>query len=86
MEKASSENEKNSRDQIVFNQKSLAKISGPEELNAYIRVTTPSVWIVLAAIALLVLGILGWSVFGTVAVHEEDGSVNEVHPITFVIN
>lgn len=86
MEKNPSENNKSSQGQIVFNQKSLARISGPEELNAYVRVTTPSVWIVLAAITLLVLGILGWSIFGTVAVHEEDGSVHEVHPITFVIN
>ena len=86
MENNSSESGNKGQDQIIFNQKSLAKISGPEELNSYVRVTTPSVWIILAAIALLVLGILGWAVFGTVPVHEEDGSVNEVHPITFVIN
>ncbi len=86
MDKKTSENENKNQSKIIFNQKSLAKISGPEELNAYIRVTTPSVWIVLAAIVLLVLGILGWSVFGTVAVHDENGSVYEVHPITFVIN
>lgn len=86
MDKKNPENENKSQSKIIFNQKSLAKISGPEELNAYIRVTTPSVWIVLAAIVLLVLGILGWSVFGTVAVHDENRSVYEVHPISFVIN
>ena len=86
MDKKTSENENNSPGQIIFNQKSLARISGPEELNDYVRVTTPSVWIVLAAILLLVLGILGWSILGTVPVHEADGSVYEVHPISFVIN
>ena len=86
MESNVPENKKNESDQSVFNQKSLDRINGPEELNDYIRVTTPSVWIALTAITLLVIGILGWSIFGTVAVHEEDGSVREVRPITFVIN
>ena len=86
MEKESSGNEQNNRNQSLFSQKSLNRINGPEELYDYIRVTTPSVWIVLTAITLLVIGILGWCVFGTVAVHEEDGSVREIRPITFVIN
>jgi hypothetical protein len=29
---------------------------------------------------------LAWSIFGTVNVHGEDGSLEEVHPITFVTN
>jgi len=70
----------------LFNQKSLERISGPEELNDYVRVTSPSVWIVLTAITLLVLGLLGWSIFGTLAVHEADGTVKEVRPIFFIIN
>lgn len=72
--------------QGLFNQKSLARINGPEELNDYVRATTPSVWIVLGAIALLVLGLVGWSIFGTLAVHEADGTVREVRPISFIIN
>jgi hypothetical protein len=86
MEKESSENGKNLPGSSIFSQKSLSRINGPEELNAYVRVTTPSIWIVLAAIALLVTGILGWCLFGTVAVHEADGSVREVRPITFIMN
>ena len=70
----------------IFSQKSLSRINRPEELTDYVRVTTPSVWSVLAAITLLLIGILGWCFFGTVAVHEEDGSVTEVRPITFVMN
>jgi hypothetical protein len=86
MEKTESENAKKEPARSIFTQKSMDHIYGPEELNDYVRVTTPSVWIVLTAITLLVIGILGWSFFGTVAVHEEDGTVNEVHPITFVMN
>ena len=70
----------------LYRKKSMEKISSPEELNDYIRVTTPSVWIVLAAIIVLLVGLLAWSVFGMVDVRDEDGSVRSVHPISFVIN
>ena len=70
----------------LFREKSMQKVSSPEALNDYIRVTTPSVWIVLIALAVLLVGMLAWSVFGTVAVHNEDGSVGEIHPITYVMN
>ena len=70
----------------VFRKKSLKKISQPEDLHDYIRVTTPSVWIVLIAVALLLAAILGWMIFGTVDVHNDDGTVTETHPITYVTN
>ena len=67
-------------------EKNINRVNQPEDLNDYIRVTTPSVWIVLIAIALILVAILGWMVFGTVEVHEDNGSVTEAHPITYVIN
>ncbi|MBP5167925.1 MAG: hypothetical protein ILP14_01790 [Oscillospiraceae bacterium] len=48
--------------------------------------TTLSVWVVLIAIVLVLAAILGWMVFGTVDVHNDDGTVTETHPITYVIN
>ena len=70
----------------IFREKSLARVSSPEALNDYIRVTTPSVWLVLAAIILLLVGMLAWSVFGTVQANGTDGSTEEIHPITLVTN
>lgn len=70
----------------IFREKSLERVSSPEALNDYIRVTTPSVWIVLAATVLLLVGMLAWSIFGTVKVHNEDGSTQEIAPITYVTN
>ena len=70
----------------IFREKSLERVSSPEELNDYIRVTTPSVWVVLAATILLLLGMIVWSIFGTVEVHNEDGSTEQIHPITYVTN
>lgn len=48
----------------LFRKKSLERISSPEQLNSYIRVSTPSVWLVLAAIAVLLAGVCVWGVFG----------------------
>ena len=78
--------EQNNQASGIFREKSLERVSSPEALNDYIRVTTPSVWIVLAAAVLLLVGMLCWSVFGRVSVHTEDGSTEETAPITFVTN
>ena len=48
----------------IFRQKSLERISSPEQLNDYIRVSTPSVWMLLTAIMVLLAGICVWGVFG----------------------
>ena len=48
----------------LFRQKSLDRISSPEQLNDYIRVSTPSVWMVLLAIVILLVGVCVWGVFG----------------------
>lgn len=70
----------------LFRQKSMDRISGPESLNDYIRVTTPSVWLVMIAIVLLLVGVLAWSILGRVTVHNEDGTTTEIAPISYIIN
>ena len=70
----------------VFREKSLEKINSPDQMDDYIRVTTPSVWIALLALVVLLVGILAWSIFGSVEIHDEDGAAQDIHPITFVTN
>ena len=48
----------------LFREKSLQRISSPEQLNTYVRVSTPSVWLLLSAIVVLLIGICVWGVFG----------------------
>ena len=48
----------------LFREKSIQRISSPEQLNAYIRVFTPSVWLLLPAIVLLLAGVCVWGVLG----------------------
>ena len=70
----------------LFRQKSMERISSPEELNDYIRVTSLPVWIILAGIVLLLVGMLVWGAVGEVEQTNADGTTKFVHPITYVTN
>lgn len=48
----------------IFRKKNLEKVSSPEQLNDYIRVSNPGVWIVLAAVIVLLIGVCVWGIFG----------------------
>ena len=49
----------------VFRKKTLERISSPEQLTDYLRVTNPGIWVVLVAVILLLAGIFAWSMVGT---------------------
>ena len=70
----------------IFRQKSIDRVSSPDQLNDYIKVTTPSVWLVMIAVILLLIGMVAWSVFGTVEATSADGSTKEIHPVSLVTN
>ena len=70
----------------LYREKSLQKVSSPEQLDDYIKVTTPSVWVVLLALVILLIGILAWSIFGSVPAKNADGATQEINPISLIIN
>ena len=47
----------------LFRKDSVDRISSPEQLNDYLRVTNPAVWVVMGAIILLLVGMLIWGSF-----------------------
>jgi hypothetical protein len=51
-------------DNQIFRKKSLDKVSSPEQLNDYIRVSNPGIWLVLAAVIVLLIGVCVWGIFG----------------------
>ena len=63
----------------LFREKSLEAVESPESLNDYLRVTSPGVWLILAAVIALLVGAILWGIFGhirttaTVAVKVEGG-------------
>ena len=48
----------------LFREKSLEAVESPESLNDYLRVTSPGVWLVLAAVIAFLAGGILWGVFG----------------------
>ena len=48
----------------LFRKKSIDRVSSPEQLDAYIRVPNPSIWMVLIAIIVLLVGACIWGVLG----------------------
>lgn len=48
----------------LFRKKSIDKVSSPEQLNDYIRVSNPSVFMVLAVVIVFLVGVCVWGIFG----------------------
>lgn len=48
----------------LFRKKSIDKVSSPESLNDYVKVASPSVWIILIGIIILLIGVFAWGIMG----------------------
>ena len=48
----------------LFREKSIQKVQSPDNLNEYIRVSNPGIWILLVSIVFLLLGLCIWGCFG----------------------
>ena len=49
----------------IFRKKALERISSPDQLTDYLCVTNPGIWVILAAILALLVGLLAWGTIGT---------------------
>lgn len=52
-------------DESVFRKKNVEHISTPDQLDEYIRVSNPGVWVFLAAAIILLTGVCVWGCVGT---------------------
>ena len=70
--------------ETVFRKETMERISAPEQLTEYLRITNPGIWAVLTAVILLLAGIIAWASVGTLetavdaAVHVEDHTAQVV--------
>lgn len=60
---------------MIFREKSLKKVASPEQMNDYIRVSSPSVWMVLTAVIVLLAGVCVWGMFGHLDTAVQTGGV-----------
>lgn len=57
--------------QQIFRKQTLDRISSPEQLTDYLKVTNPGIWAILGAVILLLAGLLVWSAVGTLETTED---------------
>ncbi|MEO8907507.1 MAG: hypothetical protein ABI310_05455, partial [Microbacteriaceae bacterium] len=50
----------------AYRTQALAHLSSPEQLDTMVSVTRPRGWIALAAVGLVLVAFVAWSLFGTV--------------------
>lgn len=50
----------------LYREKSMERLSSPEQLNDYLRVTNPSTWIVLTSVIILLVSLILWSSFAVI--------------------
>jgi hypothetical protein len=61
----------------IFREKSMDRVSSPEQLNDYIKVSNPAVWMIISSIIILLIGICVWGIFGKLNTVIKTGGVCE---------
>lgn len=69
----------------IFRKTSIDRVSSPEQMDDYIRVSNPGVWMVLAACIILLAGVCVWGVFGHLDTTVEGKAVVEEGVMTVYI-
>ena len=67
----------------IFREKAMERISSPEQMTEYLKVTNPGVWLILSSVFILLIGVIVWALIGTlkttadvkVVVHEKKAEV-----------
>ena len=65
----------------IFRKKSLDKVKSPENLDDYIQVSNPGVWLLLISVIVLLAGACVWGVFGHIdstaetSIYAENGTI-----------
>jgi hypothetical protein len=67
------------KQQTLFRKKTLDRISSPEQLTEYLRVTNPGIWVILVAVILLLAGLFVWAAVGTLETKADAAVVVRAH-------
>lgn len=72
-------------DNQIFRKASIERVSSPEQLNDYVRVSNPSIWMILAAIIVLLAGVCVWGIFGQLETRIATAGICENGTFTFYV-
>ncbi len=69
----------------LFREKSIQKVQSPENLNEYIQVSNPGIWIIMVSITFLLLGLCIWGCFGELRTVVQGKAVSENGVVSFYV-
>ena len=69
----------------LFREKNLERLESPEQLNDYLRGTSPGVWMILSAVVLLLIGVFIWGVFGRIEATKQAAVITENGESTCIV-
>ena len=72
-------------EQTVFRQKTIDRISSPEQLSDYLCVTNPGIWALLLAVLLLLGALFAWASVGTLETTAQARVLVENHTARIVM-
>lgn len=72
------------QESTLFRKKAMDRISSPEDLTNYLRVTSPSMWVILAVVILLLAGLFAWSAVGTLETSADATAIVHDHTAEIV--
>lgn len=67
------------QEQSIYRNETIEHISSPEQLTDYLHVTNPGIWVILAAVIFLLVGVFVWSIVGTLETTVKTTVVVENH-------
>ncbi len=69
-----------------FRKQSMKRITSPEQLNDYLRASSPKTWLILISVFLLIAGFLAWSAFTAVESYETGTAYAEKGVLTIMFD
>ena len=69
----------------IFRKEAVDRISSPEQLNDYIHVTSPAIWMALLGIIFVLIGAIVWGVFGNIYTTVSGAGVVRDHNLTVYV-
>lgn len=74
------------QESTLFRKKAMARISSPEDLTGYLRVTSPGMWIILASVIALLVGMFAWSSVGLLETTVDATAIVKDHTALIVLS
>ncbi|MDR0904204.1 MAG: hypothetical protein LBM59_06190 [Ruminococcus sp.] len=72
-------------DSSIFRKVALERVKTVDDLSDYIRVSTPTAWLLILAAIIILAAFAVWGFFGSVELIDAHGNVDQIRPIELLI-